>query len=207
MRHGVVTRFHYSPEDARFPWRFAFYKSMVLPRLLNQTCKDFEIWLVCHPDHVALMKSLGEELHVCSIPEFPSPETHRLVDMTALPQFDIQTSFDTDDLVSLDYIARIKEEIANNPDKNLLVTFQPYKLDILSLKRYKMWERYGNSKCSMFFSLYQPDKSNYRSVFNFDHSFIGEWCNNIICIPEGYCDMVIHGTNWMTLLEPNLGVV
>lgn len=207
LRHAVVIRFHYSPDDPRFSWRFAFFKSMVLPRLLNQTDQDFEIWLVCHPAHEILIGKLDRKINICTIPEFPSPETFRLVDMSALAQFDIQTSFDTDDLVSLNYIEKIKAEITNNLGRTLLVTFQPYKLDILSLKRYKMWERYGNGKCSMFFSLYQPDKSNYRSVFDFDHSYIGGWCNNIICIPEGYCDMVIHGANWMTHLQPNLGEV
>ena len=212
LRHAVVIRLHYSPDDPRFSWRLAFFKVMVLPRLLNQTNQDFEIWIVCHPEHVNLIKELDGKINVCSIPIFPSPEEARLHGFKTdippdLPQFDIQTAFDSDDLVSLNYIARIKEEIAKRPDKTLLVTFQPYKMDLLTLKRYKMCERYDDGKCSMFFSLYQPDKSDYQHILSFDHSFIGHWCNNIICVPEGYCDMVIHGSNWMTHLQPNLGEV
>ena len=212
MTHAVIIRLHYLPNDPRFSWRLAFFKSMVLPRLLNQTNQDFEIWIVCHPEHTDLIKGLSEKIRVCPMPTFPAPEEARLHGFKNhiphdLPQFDIQTAYDSDDLVSLNYIAKIKEEIAKSPDKTLLVTFQPYKLALFTLKRYGMYERYGDGKCSMFYSLYQPDRANYQSILNFDHSFIGHWCDNIVCVPEGYCDMVIHGTNWMTGIEPNMGEV
>ena len=38
LRHAVIIRMHYQPGDRKFDWRLAFFRSMVLPRLLTQTC-------------------------------------------------------------------------------------------------------------------------------------------------------------------------
>ena len=58
----------------------------------------------------------------------------------------------------------------------------------------------------MFWTLYTPAGEEYRSVLEFDHSFAWKWCPNVVTIPEGYCDMVIHGGNMETGLEPHRGV-
>lgn len=212
LSHAVITRMHYPPESPVFPWRLAFYRTMVLPRLLNQTDKNFEVWVVCHPEHMAAVEELGSGIHVCGLPAFPAPFFDgRMKELDAkelevLPQFDIQTSLDSDDLVSLDYIARIKEEVAKRPDRLLALSFQPWKLDLLTLKRYKMSERYGTHQGSMFYSLYQPDKSDYQSIMSINHIYLGVFFTDVVIVAEeGYCDFVIHGANWFTGLTPNLG--
>lgn len=213
LRHAVVIRLHYQPGDPLFAWRLAFFRSMVLPRLAAQTCQDFEIWVVCHPDHVREIESLGN-VHAIGLSDFCVAEAWRGVEWKdswelpeALPRFDIQTALDSDDLVSLDYIARIQEEVAKRLGQPLILSFQPYKLDLLTLCRYVMWERYCETQCSMFWTLYTPPGEEYRSVLEFDHSFAWKWCPNVVTIPEGYCDMTIHGTNMETGLEPNRGEV
>lgn len=207
-RHAVIIRLHYSPDNPIIPWRFAFFRSMVLPRILNQTNRDFDLWIVCHPEHLNQIRDFDLNINICCTPEFP----HNIGSVKKnfndiMPHYEIQTSMDSDDLVSLMYIARIKEEVNKTPNEKIVISFQPYKLDLLTMKRYKMWERYGPIKCSMFHSLYQPDLKDYDSILNFDHSFISDYIKNIVTIPEGYCDMTIHNSNWMTALEPNLGAV
>ena len=213
LRHAVVIRFHYQPGDLMFAWRLAFLRSMVLPRLAAQTCQDFETWVVCHPDHVQEIESLGN-VHVVGLLDFCVAEAWKGVEwkdtrelVKALPRFDIQTALDSDDLVSLDYIARIQEEVGKRLDQTFILSFQPYKLNLLDLRRYWMWERYCETQCSMFWTLYTPPGEEYRSVLEFDHSYAWKWCPNVITIPEGYADMTIHGANMETRIEPNNGEV
>lgn len=208
LRHAVIVRLHYQPGDLRFGWRLAFFRSMVLPRLASQTCQDFEIWVICHPHHVQEIENL-ENLQARGLSDFPGlsgwKDSQELAE--ALPRFDIQTALDSDDLVSLDYIARIQEEVGKRLGRTLVLSFQPYKLNLLDLRRYKMWERYHERQCSMFWTLYIPAGQEYRSVIEFDHSFAWKWCSNVVTIPEGYCDMTIHGANMETGLEPHRGEV
>ena len=212
LRHAVVVRLHYQPDDPKFDWRLAFFRAMVLPRLISQRGllrhgEDFEIWVVCHPQHVQKIEALGN-VHVVGLPDFSTLGMwtgQALAD--ALPRFDIQTALDSDDLVSLDYIARIQEEVGKSLERTLIVSFQPYKVNLLDLRRYVIWERYYEQQCSMFWTLYTPPGEEYRSVLEFDHSFAWKWCPNVVTIPEGYCDMAIHGTNLETGLEPHRGEV
>ena len=206
MRHAVIVRLHYQPNDPRFDWRLAFFQTMVLPRLLRQTCQLFELWIVCHPRHVARIGALSPVINVVGLPDFPGVDNWGDDQLQMLPRFDLQTSLDSDDLVDLGYIAAI-QDIARTHVGPLVISFQPYKLDLLTLKRYKMWERYGKHQCSMFYTLHLPVDAEYRSVLSLNHSFASQWCPNVLTCPEGYCDMTIHGDNWMTGLEPNLGEV
>lgn len=206
MRHAVIIRLHYQPNDPRFEWRLAFFQTMVLPRLEHQTCQDFEIWIACHPWHVARIEALCPMANVVGLPDFPGVDNWNDAQLQGLPRFDLQTSLDSDDLVDLEYIAAI-QDIARTHPGPLAISFQPYKLNLLTLKRYKMWERYGKHQCSMFFTLHLPADAEYRSVLSFNHSYVPQWCPNVLTCPEGYCDMTIHGANFMTGLEPNLGEV
>ena len=209
LRHAVIIRLHYQPGDPKFDWRLAFFRSMVLPRLLTQTCQDFEIWVVCHPEHVQEIAGIGNigSINAVGLPNFSTLgmwTSQALGD--ALPRFDLQTALDSDDLVTLNYIDRIREEVGQHLGQKLIVSFQPYKLNLLDLRRYVMWERYCETQCSMFWTLYTPPGEEYRSVLEFDQSFAWKWCPNVVTIPEGYCDMVIHGGNMETGLEPHRGV-
>lgn len=156
------------------------------------------------------MESIHPRITPCALPTFPAAYggiKEDPVDPAAMPRFEIQTGMDSDDLVSPNYIARIKEEVEKSLNKSLVVSFQPYKLDMLTMKRYKMVERYYSQKCSPFITLYQPDGERYENILNLNHTYISGWCSNVVTIPEGYADMLIHGTNWATHLNPNLGEV
>ena len=211
LRHAIIIRMHYQPGDRKYVWRLAFFRTMVLPRLMAQTCQDFDIWVVCHPAKVKEIESLGndypKEVHAVGLPNFSTMGMWNSQELGgALPKFDIQTALDSDDLVALDYIARIREEVGKCLGQMLIVSFQPYKLNLLDLRQYVMWERYYEEQGSMFWTLYTPAGEAYRSVLEFDHSFAWKWCPNVVTIPEGYCDMAIHGGNMETGLEPHRGV-
>lgn len=213
MDHAIIIRLHYQPGDPKFPWRLAFFQSMCLPRLLRQTDPDFEIWVRCHPAHTELVAALHprirpfqgsaeEDYYVIPAaarqPEGPGhyPEALHPV----IPRFHIQTRLDSDDLVSRHFVARIKKEVAASPAEPLLVSFQPYKLDLWSLTRYRMKRRYHANLTSMFLALYQPniEGENYRQIYDFNHCTIWKDFPRVVTVREGYCDLVIHGENSVT---------
>lgn len=205
MIHHVITRMAFKPEDPQWEWRLAFYRSMVLPRFLRQTDQNFEIWLRCYPAHNEVVDALHPKVHpyqgygiedeIMGIAK--TCQNHNI------PRSHIQTRVDCDDLVSPDFISRIHAEVSRQPDKPLIISFQPWKLDLYTLTRYRMGQRYHEQSTSMFLALYQPDieGGNYWNIYYSKHGHLAKELGEpvrVVTIPEGYCDMVIHDKNMAT---------
>jgi len=62
--HVLIIRFHYEKNDPRFDWRLAYFKAMVLPRILNQSYKNFDIAIWCNPEHDEIFKALSPRIKV-----------------------------------------------------------------------------------------------------------------------------------------------
>jgi hypothetical protein len=211
MSHNIIIRMAYEPDDSRFAWRFAFFQAMCLPRLFRQTDQDFEIWVRCHPEHNDLIGGLHPKVHPFQgygiedgYMGFPMNNPHS--ERALLPRSHIQTRMDCDDLVSKHFVARIHKEVAKQPDKPLLVSFQPWKLDLYTLTRYYMARRYHGRCTSMFLSLYQPDieGSNYWHIYNYNHCRIWQELGEsikVVTVREGYCDLVVHDDNRLTTIK------
>ena len=170
----------------------AFYEAVTLSRLLRQTDQNFDIWVRCNPAHNDIVAALHPKVH--PVQGWEVPRAH------------IQTRVDCDDLVSADFVARIHQEVAKSPDKPLLVSFQPWKLDLYTLTRYRMVQRYDSQHTSMFLSLYQPmiDGEKYWRIMDYVHGHIWRELGEpveVVTIPEGYCDMVIHDKNKLTVIS------
>jgi hypothetical protein len=209
LRHHIITRMAFKPDDPQWPWRLAFYQSMVLPRFLRQTDQDFEIWVRCHKAHNEIVAALHPKVHpfqgygaedsLMGLPKEGTSQTFKL------PRSHIQTRVDCDDLVSEDFVGRIHTEVAVSPERPLLVSFQPWKLDLYTLTRYRMGQRYSGQLTSMFLSLYQPEISGekYWQIYDYRHGHIWKELGEpvqVVTIPEGYCDMVIHDKNKLTVI-------
>ncbi len=209
LSHNIIIRMAYEPSDPRFIWRFAFFQAMCLPRLLRQTDQGFEIWVRCHPEHNGVISGLHPKVHpfqgwgvedgYMGFPEDRSPPDH------ILPMSHIQTRMDCDDLISKHFVARIHKEVAKQPDTPLLVSFQPWKLDLYTLIRYRMARRYHEQCTSMFLSLYQPDigGGNYWRIYDYNHGRIWKELGvpvKVVTVREGYCDLVVHGDNRLTTI-------
>jgi len=220
MKHLIITRMAFEPDDPQWEWRLPFYQSMVLPRLLRQTDQNFEIWVRCHSAHNAVVAALHPKVHPfqgygvedgkLGFPLFlPCAENDAMPGEWSqeygLPRAHIQTRLDCDDLVSENFVSRIHAEVAKSPDKPLLVSFQPYKLDLYTLTRYRMGQRYGSQNTSMFLSLYQPEIAGekYCRIMDYRHGHIwrelGEQVE-VVTVPEGYCYLVIHDKNKATVI-------
>jgi hypothetical protein len=199
MKHGVIIRFNYPEDEPTLKWRLAWFAGAVLPRLENQTDQNFEIWMNVNPAHVERMREVFPYIHY-----FTTTAAEKYYDLVfhsdQLPRFDIQTRLDSDDLVTTTYIERIKAEVTGKKEPTV-VSFQPYKLDFFSFQRYKMGKRYHRKSCSMFLSLFIPSEQEYNQIYKYNHRLIYERYPNVITIPEGYADLVIHPHNKITKID------
>jgi hypothetical protein len=191
LSHHILTRMAFDPADPQWPWRLAFYQVMALPRLLAQTCRDFEIWIKCHPEHFGVVAALDPSIKPCRSWE-------------EVPRSHIQTRIDCDDLVGKGFVAQIHGVAGSDLSRPVIVSFQPYKLDLFTLRRYRMGLRYHDRLNSPFLSLYQPqiEGADYRCIYDYTHGRLAvDTGFRAVIIPEGYCDMVIHDHNKLNTIQ------
>lgn len=208
MTHILITRFHYPLHDPRFRWRLAYYRSMVLPRLLQQTDQNFVIGIWCNPAHDKIFKSLSDKIipfHVKS--SHISYRQTRLKkyfydfnswnNVVGLEKYDIQSGLDSDDLVSLDYIETINKAFASKTERTHL-SFQPLIFNAKTLTTKDMWNKYGSRHGSAFFSLFQPDKEDYHFIYETSHLRLWKFAKESITLPAGKCWATVHYINEST---------
>lgn len=210
MTHGVIIRFHYDRGDQRFGFRVAYFRAMVLPKLLAQTEQNFEIAIRCNPCHEKILKSLSKKITTFRVrgeaENFRMISTkkyfvdfapwHQIIDMK---KYDIQSGLDSDDLVAENYIETIQKIVKERANgKSLHISFQPEVFNAQTLKTYPIGSTYTAERGSAFFSIYQPDKQHYKFAYEKSHLFIGKDMEKSIIIPRGFCWASVHGHNYST---------
>ena len=206
--HALIIRFHYGKEDPRFDWRFSYFKAVVLPRILNQTRKDFDICIWCNKWHDEIFKSLSSRIKIFH----SKKETikYRILkgkkyyydfieyeDLEGLDKYEIQSGIDSDDLISRDYIDTIVKYLKNEKGKTHLC-FQPKTFNLKTLAIKPMLP-YHSKRGSPFLSLYQPNKEdNYKFIYCDSHISMWRYAKKSIIIPSGHCFMTIHYLNEST---------
>jgi hypothetical protein len=215
MKAAFIIRFHYEEGDPRFAWRLAYFKAMVLPRILAQTHGDFDIAIRCNPahDHEFLMPKLAERIRTFHVKgeaaRYRTIGSKRYFldfvpwrDVEDLPAYDLQMGLDSDDLIDEGYVARIMYELKKkDPGKAAHVSFQPELFDLRTLKKYRMTQRYSPTFGSAFFALYQPHKGiRYRFAYEASHLKLHEFAESSVTVEEGYCCATTHDMNESTKL-------
>lgn len=210
MTHGVIIRFHYEKGDPRFGFRLAYFKAMVLPRLLAQTNQNFQIAIRCNPCHEKILKNLSEKITTFRVRN--EAERFRMIktkkyfvdfapwhQVLGMAKYDIQSGLDSDDLVSENYIETIQRIVMEHPaNKSLHISFQPEIFNSETLKTYPIGSTYTEKRGSAFFSIYQPDKNHYKFAYEKSHLFIGKDMDKSIIMPKGFCWATVHGNNYST---------
>jgi hypothetical protein len=218
MTHAVIIRMHYPENSAKFEWRFSYFQSMVLPRLLNQKNKNFDICIWCNKWHEDRFKKLSPRIKTFGIkteaegyikPGYEKKVGKYHVDfmewdkVVGLDKYDIQTALDSDDLIlRYDFIDRIEQECAKETG-SLHLSFQPFMFHVKRLQMYKCPLKYHNGHGSPFYSIYQPNKENYIFAYHDSHFKISNYVKKSIIIPFGYCTFSIHDNNASTYLYKN----
>jgi len=215
FNHVVIIRFHYPKGSPIFKWRLAYFKAMVLPRLLNQTNKDFDIAIRCNPEHRKIFESLNKKIRTFDVK--PGTGTRRIKkvhgknyfldfvrwdDVVGLGKYEIQSGLDSDDLISLDYIQTIKDEIKkNDSNRSLHISFQPDIFDMYGLKKMSIGCMYSDKRGSAFFTIYQPkDKKKYIFAYEASHLVLPLMFEKSVILPVGKCWATVHGLNESTTL-------
>jgi hypothetical protein len=190
LTHAVIIRMKYLPGDPRWPWRFAFFRDEVLPRILAQTDQNFDLCIWCHPHHRRELSRLDPKVQAFTTKHPPK-------------NYHIQTRTDTDDWLETEYIAKAREVIrAEAREQPLVVNFQPWKLDLRTGRVFQVRRRYGPQEPSMFLSLFQPDLGPaYRQVYCIRHNWMHRLFPRVITVPEGYCYLVIHDANGVSQIH------
>lgn len=209
MTHALIIRFHYEKDDKRYPWRLAYFKSMVLPRILNQTVKNFEIYMRVNPWQVEEVKALDPRINIFMVEhekadyKYTGGKKYFLdfvpyKQVCGLPMFDIQSGLDSDDLIAPDYMETVQRVISEQGDERVHVCYQPEIFDLKDLKIRPIGTTYTPTKGSAFLSLYQPKKiREYKFIYEESHLKMGRGIKSIV-LPAGKCWATVHGKNEST---------
>lgn len=206
--HIIIIRFHYREDDPRFGWRLSYFKAMVLPRILNQTDKNFDIGIRCNPAHAEIFKKLSDKI----IPFRTKNDSARYKtgkngkkyfedfvqweDVIGLKKYNIQSGLDSDDLIGPRYIEVIHSALEDAAEATH-ISFQPRTFNIKTLETRPMM-RYHARRGSAFLSLYQPDKTNYKFIYCGSHISMWKNAKKSITLPQGHCWATIHRINEST---------
>ncbi len=213
---GIITRFHYAENDPRFLWRFNYFQNTVLPRILKQDTKGFDLCIRCEPHHDDLFLSLenmcyneGVPLKVFKVKN--ERARYRQInkkkyfldfvlwkDVIGLPTYDLQSGLDSDDLIGPEYMTKVFDTVYSYKDQSLHLSFQPKILDIKTQRERSIRVKYHPKKGSAFLSLYQPDKTNYKFIYECSHLTMWRNAKTSLTLPVGYCWASVHGYNEST---------
>lgn len=220
MKTAFIIRMHYKHDDPRWPWRKAYFESMVLPRLLAQTDQDFDICIRANILHMDELEAMSEKIKTFDVksekrdwikPGYEQKAKRYHVDFVnfsdtvGLDRYDIQIGLDSDDLIIRDdFVEKIKKE-CESAEGTLHLSFQPYMFHVPTLRTYRCALRYSGTKGSPFFALYQPkerERVDGEFVFAYEdsHLKLHQYMDETRTIEDGYCAFSIHDKNASTYL-------
>lgn len=220
MKTAFIIRMHFKENDPRWPWRLAFFKSMVLPKLLRQTDQDFDICMRVNPHHKEQVKELSDKIKIFDVkarkrnyikPGYEDKSKRYFVDFVdykdtvGLGKYEIQIGLDSDDLILRpDFVERVKRECERRAEETVHISFQPHIFHVPTLRNYRCPVRYGESKGSPIFALYQPKGiENYLFAYEDSHLLLPRYVHKKLRIEEGYCAYSVHACNSSTGLYNN----
>ena len=203
LKIAFIIRFHYKKDDERFDWRFKFFKEEVLPRINSQSFKDFDVCVWCNSWHKGLFEELGVKTFHAT---YEKKDTKHFTDFTnwenvhGLEKYDVQIGLDSDDLVE-PTLVETTVSLLQNKKGNVLISFQPIKIDIKSKKKYKMRNYKKTKRCSPCFAILQTDKTDYRFAYYRSHFKMNfdKW--DEVLYVDNQVAMAIHHQNDSTIIS------
>ena len=194
MKHILITRFKYDDEK-KFNSRLKMMEDTLIPSLKRQTNQNF-IWCVItrNKKHREIIQSKYNK-DILFLNNWEEIKEH-----VKENEYSIQTRQDSDDIICDDYVKIIQDEVNKSNKDILLIQFQPTKLHYKTKSEYHMI-KYTNKFTSMFLTLYQ--RNVIHGVYDYKHGNMFNLTSNIITIPEGCVNLVIHDDNMVTNLTAN----
>jgi hypothetical protein len=194
MKHILITRFSYDDEN-KFNSRLKMMEDTLIPSLKRQTNQNFT-WCVLtnNEKHREIIQSkYNKDILFLNVGS-------KVKDYLIENGFNIQTRQDSDDIICDDYVKIIQDEVSKTNKDILLIQFQPTKLHYKTKREYDMI-KYTKKFTSMFLTLYQ--KNIIHHIHDYKHGNMYNVTDNIITIPKGCVNLVIHDDNMVTKLGSN----
>lgn len=195
MNHIVVTRLLYKEG---FEERFELFQKTLLPSLEKQKNQNFDIGVLCAPEHKKRVEGLGLIAFHRKDGSYGKKRGKywgsraKWDDITLEKKYDIQSNIDSDDMVSEDYIDIVQKHCKG--DKIIHVHFHPVLYEWKTGRIKNMNKRHGPHRGSAFYSLYQPNKENYIYIGQNSHRNMPKYADKSILI-KGHSWVVIHDNN------------
>lgn len=202
---AIITRFHYPQDHPDFEWRFEYYRTQVLPRLLKQTDSNFDIWIWCEPHHDKDFLDLNPRINVFHGTFRPREgrffnDSTNFSNIEGLPKYRIQFGLDSDELVSKNIVRKAKMHCTGN--QSVLVSFQPVLRDLKTGNLYYMKRKYNKKFASAVLAYYQPDLGDeFKFLYHTTNHRMVKYANKVVVVPEGYAEVSIHDFNSSTRIH------
>jgi len=208
---SFIVRFHYKEDDSRFIWRYQHFVEKVLPRIYAQTYKDFDICIWCNDWHKHFFESIGLKTfnvnnEVIKYKQHKHKPNKRFFhdfkkweDVIGLEKYDLQLGLDSDDFIEPKYVEIIIKEIEKRKEgnKSIHLCYEPEMIRLDTGKICKLGN-YHINRGSAFMALYQPNKENYRFIYEESHISIIKKADIKVILPKGYAFATAHSLNEST---------
>ena len=208
LNAAFIIRFHYPEDDPRVPFRLSYFRDRVLPRIREQTYRDFDICVRCYPHHAQEFRDMGcIPFHVDNEGERYRLKNSRrwFVDFVSwdhvmgLPQYPVQMGLDSDDLIAPDYVSLVMDEVEKANGVRTHIFFQPgvyyYETDRYALNDLGPSSTYTGSA---FFAIYPPPGGRYDFAYQRGHLRMPCTFDRRVVIPYGHCWATVHHCNETT---------
>lgn len=189
-------------EEAR--WRFDYFEHEVLPRILDQTNRRFDLWIWTNPKHSDEVRGMSDKIQTFTVKTGLSPLASRIPweSVVGVPRYRVQLRLDSDDLIARDYVAVALSATISLHERRSIVFFQPWKYELSSGNVYAFRRPYTPERISPFVALQQPLKArSYRWVYGRGHLRLGKYATKTKRI-VGHCWMTVHQYNDSTTIRP-----
>ena len=208
---SFIIRFHYKEDDPRFLWRYTHFVENVLPRIYAQTYKDFDICIWCNDWHKHYFESLGLKTFNVKKENIRYKQNGRLKyfhdfthwnEVIGLEKYDLQLGLDSDDYIAPDYLEKIVQAVNQKVaegynNQTIHICYQPELLRLATGKIEPM-RAYTTKRGSAFMALYQPNKENYRFIYEESHMSIIRKADIKVILPKGKAWALAHQINEST---------
>lgn len=187
MKHLVITRFKY-PNLEEVEKRVELTNKTLVPNLQNQSCKNFTWVLIINSAHKQYLK---EALNYPFIAFDNFESCFKYIQENDVL---IQSSIDSDEIISNVYIQLIQETAEKYKDqKALIIHFQVLRffIDRNVIERRNF--QYNKLTPSMFYSIYQP-KPLIPFYIN-THDKLSQYASLVVALPIGDAFWVHHDNN------------
>lgn len=197
MKHWIYTRCAFE-DDALFYKYFAVMKTIFIPAIKSQSCKNFYLFIHVNkknPHHSSLINQEFNNSGINYIFDIPNFKQAMLYE-----PYSIQTRHDCDDYMAPNYIKDIQNLAAENflQFDEFLIHAQPVKHKY-NTDEYYLPAKYSQKNPSMFLTLCQRNPN--KTIIDITHTKFSQTVPILFDLGYKYARLTIHQNNKISTLR------